>query len=169
MIDYYDLIEQLYEGFYDTDVLAFLQGKEKGKWDKLKISPEEKKRIQTMLALPDARPAAGDRTFEAWLYRISLWGKIKIKHNNPDEKIRNASLSYDQFLDLIDDQRRTAIYGKWQITYPKIDLVKFSRKFYSFLLSKEIVEEIIVEIDLRENLKKVLKQARRSAGLFGMF
>jgi hypothetical protein len=169
MRDYFDIFDSIYEGFFDTDVMKFLQDKEGKKWDKLKISDEEKKRIDTLLAVPDARPATGDGTFEAWLYRISLWGKIKIVHNNPDEKVRNETMSYDKFLDYIDDQRRNAIYGKWVIEYPKINLVKFIRKFYSFLLGKETVEELIVEIDLREDLKAILKQVRKSAGLFGMF
>lgn len=168
-MNYYDLVKNICEGIFDTDVFNYLQQKSGKKAAKYQLSDEDKKHVDMMLAHPDARPAAGDRTLEAWLLRISLWGRIKITHNNPDEKVRNRNMSFDQFLDYVDDQRRTATYGKWVIEYPKINLVKFIRKFYSFLLGKETVEEITVEIDLREDLKKILKQVRKSAGLFGMF
>lgn len=169
MRDYFDLFDSIYEGFFDTDVMKYLQDKEGKKLKNVRLSDAEKQRIDQLLAIPDARPSTGDQTFEAWLLRISIWGKIKITHNNPDEKIRNASMNYDQFLDYIDDQRRGAIYGKWAIEYPKIELVKFVRKFYSFNVGKEVVEEIIVEIDLRDDLRAILKKVRKSTGLFGLF
>jgi hypothetical protein len=167
MTNYYDLIENIYEGFFDTDAFKHFSQKYAKDLSKVKTSPEQKKHIEKMLALPDARPSLGDVTLSAWLLRVSLWGKLHIKHNNPDEKVRNVSMSYEQLISYMDDQRRNATYGKWVIEYPKINLVKFVRKFYSFLLGKETVEEIIVEIDLREDLKALLKQVRKSTGLFG--
>ena len=118
------------EGIYSTDVFNFFKKQYSKNTDNAKLSDAEKERVDALLALPDARPAVGDGTLGAWLLRISLWGKIKITHNNPDEKIRNVSMAYDQFLRYIDDQRRNSTYGKWNVEYPKIDLVKFKRKFY---------------------------------------
>jgi len=169
MRDYFDLFDGIYEGFFDTDVAKYLQDKEGKKLKGLKISDEEKKRIDNVLALPDPRPCTGDQTLEAWLYRISLWGKLKLTHNNPDEKIRNATMNYDQFLNYIDDQRRNAIYGKWHVESPKMEQVRVIRKFYSFSVGKEVVEELIVDIDLRDDLKSILKKVRKSTGLFRMF
>jgi hypothetical protein len=169
MIDYYDLLENIFEDIFDTDVYRYYAEKEGKKVAKYQMSDEEKRRVDTMLAIPDARPAEGDRTVEAWLLRISIWGKLKLIHNNPDEKIKNQIMTIEQFLNYLNDQRRNAIYGKWTVDNPKIDLVKITRKFYSFLLDKEIVEELIVEIDLREDLKAILKQTRKSMGLLGMF
>ena len=149
------------ERFYGTDVFKHFSKKYPNKLGKSNLSDEEKRRIETLMALPDARPCPGDGTIEAWLLRISLWGKIKITHNNPDEDVRNASMNYDQFISYADDQARNEVYGKWNAEYPKINLVKWVRRFYSFYKNKDVTEEIIVEIDLRDDLKARLKEARK--------
>lgn len=124
------------------------------------VSDEVKRHVDMMLAHPDARPAAGDGTFEAWLLRISLWGKIKITHNNPNEKIENGTMTTDQFLDYTDDQNRNDLCGKWVIEYPKINLIQFVRRFNSESLGKMVTEELVVEIDLREGLEEILKKSQ---------
>jgi len=127
------------------------------------LSDDDKKLIERMLACPDARPGQWDLTLDAWLLRISLWGKIKITHNNPDAKIRNASMPYDQLVDYADDQRRNAEYGKFSIENPKINSVRFVRSFNSQESGEMVTEEIIVEIDLSEEQKARLEKAKEES------
>jgi len=146
------------EGIFDTDVFKQLQKKYKVSGQS--ISDDEKREIDAMLATPDARPALFDGTLEAWLLRISLWGKIKITHKNPEDRVTEV-MSTDQFLDYVDDQERNATYGLWIVESVAINKIRFYRKFWSYL-GKEITEELIVDIDLRPDLKSKLNKVRGS-------
>jgi len=134
-------------------------------WDS--FSDVEKKRIDKMLAYPDPRPMDFDVTLEAWILRISNWGKIKITHKNPEDGI-NRTMSTHEFLYYLDDQDRNAAYGLFNVEVPKIELVRYYREFWS-IYGKKVTEEILVAIDLKPSLKKALKKVRGLKGLLGKF
>jgi tRNA-dihydrouridine synthase len=152
----------LNEGIYDTSTYKRMQ--QRYKFDG-PMSPGEYEETMNILSTPDARPGLFDGTLEAWLLRISLWGKIKITHKNPENRIVR-SMTEDQFLDYIDDQTRNASYGKWTVEEVEINKIRYYRKFWS-IYGKEVTEELIVDIDLRPDLKKKINQARRKLGIFG--
>ncbi len=130
-----------------------------------KLSPEEYERWKQVLAIPDARPCDADGTFEAWLYRISLWGKIKITHINPELDVKHV-FSPANFLEYIDDQKRNATYGLWKIEELKITRIRFYRTFMS-ISGKDVTEEIIVDIDLKPEFKAKMKQIGRRDSWLG--
>jgi len=148
------------EGMFDTEMFKHLQ--KKYKVSDQPISDDEKEEIDAMLATPDARPALFDGTLEAWLLRISLWGKIKITHKNPEDRVTEV-MSTDRFLNYIDDQERNATYGLWIVEALAMNKIRFYRKFWSYL-GKEITEEMIVDIDLRPDLKTKLNKIRGFLG-----
>jgi len=141
------------------------KGRELGDWDRM--SDAEKNKIDMMLSYPDPRPMDFDNNLEAWLLRISNWGRIKITHTNPEDKTKRT-LNANQFLDYIDNQARNATYGLFDVETPKIDRIRFYRSFWS-IYGKKVTEEIIVDIDLKPSLANALKKVRGLKGLLGKF
>ena len=128
------------------------------------MSAAEREKTLRILNIPDSRPNIDDGTLEAWLYRISFWGDIKITHKDPEDRTKRSMTKY-QFLDYVDDQRQNQAYGKWMVDVPKMEKVIFHRTFWS-IRGKDVKEEMIIDIKLRPDLKKVLTKARRKLGLF---
>ena len=142
---------------WNTDQFQRLNDKH-GK-DAKQLSPDEIAEIKKKLATPDTRPMMDiDGSYEAWLMRISLWGKIKVTHKNPDNFI-DAVIGLEYFLEYISDEERNKAYGEWNITGPEIDKILFQREFES-LEGKKVTEEIKVEIDLRPDLKEKYKAVK---------
>jgi len=152
------IFRDILEGIFDTDIFKEFSNKYKGK-DLPKLTDEEKAETDEYLAYPCALPFNDDGTLEAWLLRISLWGRISIRWINPEEGI-DKSITNDEFLDEVDDQKRNKAYGKWNVEELDVNKIEFNRKFWS-IEGKEIVEKLIVLIDLRSDLKKKLKQLGR--------
>lgn len=146
------------EGIFDTDLYKeFFHKYGKNKFPDLSAGDLDK--INTLLAEPCAMPYEQEGTLEAWLLRISLWGKIKITWKNPEDSV-NKVISTDKFLDHVDNQKLNNMYGKWQIEEVKINKIRFFRKFWS-IYGKEVTEELIVDIELRQDLKQKLKSIGR--------
>ncbi len=103
-------------------------------------------------------PYEQDGTLEAWLLRISLWGKIKITWVNPEGCV-NKTMSNSGFLDRVDDQELNGMYGKWRLEEVEINRIRFYREFMG-INGENNVEEMIVDIDLRPDLKEELRRAR---------
>ncbi|MFA5316087.1 MAG: hypothetical protein WC369_01530 [Dehalococcoidales bacterium] len=158
--------DDVHEGsVYDTPTYRRVQ--QRYKFDDPDLTDAEREEIDAKLATPDARPFSDiDGTYEAWLLRISLWGKIKITHKNPENRIV-GSITEDQFLDYIDDQTRNASYGQWIMEAVEVNKIRFYRKFYA-IIGREVTEELIVDIDLRPDLKEKLRKARRKSGWLGI-
>lgn len=121
------------------------------------LTPEEIQRQRNELAHPDPRPCDFDITFEAWLMRISMWGKIKITHNDPGFGIKGESISKDKFIDVLTDDSTVKVSGKWKIELIDINKVRMARE-YRTLSGKNVTEEFLVEIDLKPELKQALKR-----------
>ena len=142
---------------FDTDVYKECSDKYKNtKFPKL--SAAEKEEVDALLAEPCAMPYEQDGTLEAWLLRISLWGKIKITWKNPEDYV-NKTMSNSEFLDHVDDQELNGMYGKWRLEEVEINRIRFYREFMG-INGENNVEEMIVDIDLRPDLKEKLRRAR---------
>ena len=166
MINFNEMVENvkaLSEGMFDTQ--SFRDYAKTQGWS---YTDDQLKELDSMLSTPDARPADFDGMLEAWLGRISLWGKHTIKHKNPDDGT-NDNISDDEFLNYMDDGGNAAVYGKWKIKALALDKIQFGRTFWSVGKNKDVFEEIIVNIDLRQDLKNAIKRARKDAGLLGRF
>jgi len=152
-----NIIDEVPKGsIFDTDIFnEFSKYHDGVKFPKL--TDEEKEENDTYLAHPCALPFQEDGTLEAWLLRISIWGKIKITHKNPEDKT-SRTLKNRQFLEYTDDQKRNKLYGTWKTEEVEINQIRFHRTFYTINCKNE-TEEIIVDIDLRPDLKERLRRA----------
>ena len=57
-------------------------------------TPEEEKK---MLGYPSMRPMDFDGTLEAWLLRLTVWGTVAIKQNDPENGVKGRVVSSDYF------------------------------------------------------------------------
>jgi len=119
------------------------------------LSPSEVARIKAKVGSPDIRPGNFDITLEAWLKRISLWGKINILHTDPDlGKKRNITQS--QFITLATDDQLLKMLGQWDIERKDINKVEIFREYVGVDRKKK-KESFFITIDLNPEIKKALK------------
>ena len=123
--------------------------------------------LKTMLAHPDMRPCDFDHSLEAWLYRISLWGNITIKHNDPENGIQDKEISQDDFLNVVSNNEDNQVFGLWSIDQKTVNRLVFYRKYLAYN-GKNYKEEFDVEVKLKDSLQKALDNTKRK-GIFGWF
>jgi hypothetical protein len=111
--------------------------------------------LRQQLAEPDMRPASFDVTFEGWLARIGLWGKVKVLHMDPEFKTKKE-VTQSQLLKKISDTNLNKLLGLWRIEYPEINKVILFRE-YAGVDGKKYSEKFIVTVDLKPELKRALR------------
>ena len=153
--------KEILEGIFDTDIFKELEQKLKPAGN---LSPQKREEIATLLSTPSAVPRDFDGTLEAWLLRISIWGKSTIVRKDPEDGI-NRTISKNEFLSYVDNQGRNRQRGTWDVEEKEINKIRFHRTFWSFK-GRNVTEEILVTIDLRADLKTALKKMRRKIGWF---
>ena len=119
------------------------------------LSKSEVNRIKSQLGSPDIRPQSFDVTFEAWLKRISLWGKINIEHNDPELR-RKKKINQSQFIRLATDDQLLKMLGQWDIERKDINKVELFREYIG-IDGKKKKESFLVTVDLNPEIKKALK------------
>ncbi len=130
------------------------------------LSKEDSELVKKLLAMPDIRPYDEEGTLEAWLLRISLWGKIMITQTNKTEGWKKRSINKDQFLDYVSNEIDIEAYGPWKIDVLAVNKIKFYRDYWG-IDGKTIVEDMTVEIDLRPDLKARLRQPLKKNSFWG--
>lgn len=123
--------------------------------------------LKDMLAHPDMRPQDFDHSLEAWLYRISLWGSITIKHNDPENGIQNKEASQSEFLDTMANEEDNNVFGLWSIDQKTVNRLVFYRKYLAYD-GKNYKEEFDIEVKLKDSLQQALTGAKRK-GIFSWF
>ena len=107
------------------------------------------------LAYPDPRPAVFDQSVKAWLLRLTVWGDVKIFHNDPAFGEKRKPVSPETLEKKLCDDKLNELFGLWDIELAAVDKVRLFRPFID-LDGKRVVEEFFVEIDLKPILKKCL-------------
>ena len=116
------------------------------------LSPEEMAQIQAELAVPEILPCTFDVTIPGWLERIKLWGRITIKHADPENFWGKKTVSINQFLDKISNDELTRMLGKFHIV--KLDLTSCSfERDYQGRNGKWYTEKFIIAEKLNKRLK----------------
>jgi len=74
------------------------------------LSPKERKKlereIREQLALPEIFPQEFDKTLSGWLYRISLWGDLKIYYKAPHRFKGRKKITPEEFLERVAEINR---------------------------------------------------------------
>jgi len=114
-----------------------------------KLSQEESARIRRELAHPDVRPCTFDVTFEAWLRRLSLWGKIRIVHIDPELTGRaKKEVTQGQFIKRVTDPE----LGRWHTEALDYNKVVLYRNYVGYD-GKTYREQFIVTVDVKDEIK----------------
>lgn len=120
------------------------------------LSPQELERMRQIVATPDIRPCDFDRTFDGWMGRIELWGKVVITHTDPEFNVRNKSMTVQQFLDKISKLDVNKTMGKFDIDRKDINKVELYREYVG-INNQKYRESFMITVDLKPELKKALR------------
>ena len=117
------------------------------------LSKEDTEILRKQLAYPDIRPCVFDETFEAWLYRIGLWGKIEITYNDPEYKIKNRVITQDKFIKKVGNPDVNRILGQWSMDRKNVTKMEMFREYVG-MDGKKYRESFIIEVTLNPGLRK---------------
>jgi hypothetical protein len=111
--------------------------------------------LKQQLSYPDVRPCTFDESFEAWLYRIGLWGKVEIVYNDPEFKVKNRTLTQAKFIEKVTNDAVQKILGKWSIDRKEMNRVELYREYVG-MTGKKYRESFMVTVELKPELKKAM-------------
>ena len=106
---------------------------------------------------PDPRPCTFDASVDAWLYRISTWGRLKFKYRDTMFRKSWSNITKSSFVKKLQDPEMMKLFGQFGIDWVDVNKVRIYRK-YEDLYGKKQEEEFMVEIALKPHLKKLLKK-----------
>jgi len=116
------------------------------------LSASQIKQLRSELATPEILPCTFDVTIPGWLERIRHWGKITIKHKDPEKSRWAHKVTPAQFVDRLADDALNKMFGKWSIEKKSMTKVEFHRDFIA-TNNKHMVEVFTVEVDLKKELR----------------
>jgi hypothetical protein len=119
------------------------------------LSPADVEKLRTQIAHPDVGPCDFDVTFDGWIARISLWGKVKFMHDDPEFKSKKE-ISRDTFLKKVSDSSMYKTMGKFTIDRLDVNKVALYRDYLG-LDGKKYRESFMVTVDLKPELKKAIR------------
>jgi len=123
-----------------------------------KLSPEEIAQMRREMAHPDVRPCTFDVTFEGWLRRLSLWGKIKTEHIDPEISGRTKKkCTQRQLIKRLSDPELVKAFGHWGIKALDYNKVSLYRDYVGYN-GKTCKEQFIVTVDVKDEIKNYHKK-----------
>jgi len=122
------------------------------------LSAQAAAQMRKELGTPTIMPQPFDVTLEAWLHRLSLWGKVKVKHSDPElSGWGKKQVSASQMIKKLADPSLLKAFGVWSID--EVDVNKLTlKRDYVGLNGKRYKEQFFVEVDLKPELKQALKR-----------
>jgi len=118
------------------------------------MSKAEMSRMRQEMAHPDVRPCVFDVTFEGWLRRLSLWGKVRIAHIDPELTGRTKKeVTQRQFIKRTTDPELIRALGAWGIEVLDYNKVSSYRDYIGYD-GKPYREQFIVTVDVKDEIKK---------------
>jgi len=116
------------------------------------LTHAEIERMRAEVATPEILPCTFDVTIEGWLERIGLWGKITIKHKNPEKWRGKKKVTKHQFLKGLQPDAITKYFGKWEFIKKGLTKVECHRTYFG-IDGKKYVEKFIVSVKLKKELR----------------
>jgi len=112
------------------------------------INPAEltEEELKNMLITPEIRPCTFDLTLEAWIYRISNWGKLTITYINQEFKEKRI-VTPTKFIEMATDDQLNKVLGLFGVEGISATKCKLYREYLG-LNNKKYKEEFIFEIEL---------------------
>lgn len=114
-----------------------------------RIFPYDEEEVIRQLRNPSLEFTPEDRTLDAWLYRISLWGDLTFLYRN-DRSLGPKELSQKEVIKKLSSELDKK--GKWSTKRAGVDTLYMRRTWSE--RGKSRWEEITLVVDLRPELKK---------------
>jgi len=127
------------------------------------FGPEMYAQYKQELSVPDMRPQTFDVSVEGWIARIELWGRLKIKHIDPENR-KKEDIGKAKFINTLADDNLNKMFGTWSMEDHAINKLEIYRDYIG-MNGNQYRERFIVEIDLKDELKKAIKSKK----VFGLF
>lgn len=116
------------------------------------LSKAEIERMRAEVATPEILPCTFDVSIPGWLERIGLWGKIVIKHKNPEKWRGKKKVTQAQFIKGLMPDEITQYFGKWEFKKKGLTKVECSRTYFG-IDGKRYVETFLLNIKLKKELR----------------
>lgn len=115
---------------------------------------DTKKEIEANIKSFNVMPNVTDVSFESWILRLSLYGKISYHYRNT-EKRENGDTNFNKFMDVMDRDHVLKTLGEWDVEKTAPDTVVFYKEFWG-MDGKSHEEEFVVSVKFRPEVKKIL-------------
>ncbi len=136
----------------DTVLYDILLQGDKGPTLEETLTATELDRMRDEIATPEILPCTFDVTIPGWLERIKMWGKVEIRHKDPENFWGKRKVTVNQFLDRISDDDLNKMFGKWSIKKNKVTKVTFHRDYIG-KNNRHYTEQFIIDVKLRPELQ----------------
>lgn len=134
------------------DMLDFVQGYANALLLNEVLSKAEIDRMRDEVATPEVLPCTFDVSIPGWLERIGLWGRINIRHKNPEKWRGKRVVTQAQFIRGLMPDEITKYFGKWEFSKKGLTKVECSRTYFG-IDGKKYVEKFFVNIKLKKELR----------------
>ena len=134
------------------DVLDFIQSHSETLLLCEVLSKADIERMRDEVATPEILPCTFDVSIPGWLERIGLWGKITIRHKNPEKWRGKKKVTPAQFIKGLMPDVITQYFGKWEFVKKGLTKVECSRTYFG-VDGKRYIEKFIVDIKLKKELR----------------
>ncbi|MBC8555020.1 MAG: DnaJ domain-containing protein [Candidatus Brocadiales bacterium] len=104
---------------------------------------------------PDIGPGLFDVTVEAWLFRISKWGKLNFRYQEPGT-LRKKTITRAKFEMLLTNEGLIRALGGWTNDWIAVNKLEIFRT-YQNVEGKKVTERLFVTIDLNPEIKEALR------------
>jgi len=122
------------------------------------LSAADAARMRKELGTATIMPQPFDSTLEAWLHRLSLWGKVKVHHIDPEFTGRSRqSVTTGRMIKKLADPSLLKAFGVWGTDEVAVNKVTLFREYVG-LSGKRYKEQFFVEVELKPELKQALKR-----------
>lgn len=116
---------------------------------------DKRKDIEDNIKSFDVMPNLTDVSFESWILRLSLYGRVHYHYKNTDTKVNKKS-DFNEFMDVMDKDYVAKALSSWDVDKPKPDTVVFNKQFWG-KDGKAQEEEFVVRVEFRPEVKRIFK------------
>jgi len=108
--------------------------------------------LRKELATPEILPCDFDVSIPGWLERIKLWGKVDIRHKDPEHFRGKKQVTANQFINKMHTENIRKLLSCWYVEKLGLAKMKFCKDYIGDD-SKIYTEEFIVKVKLRPELR----------------
>jgi len=111
--------------------------------------------LRIILAQPEVMPCYFDNSINFWLKRISIWGKLNVKHTDTNPTV-SRWITVGELEKILTDDTALNTFGNWNVEKLTYKSVVFKRDYIG-PDGKKHKERLWIDIDLKPEIKRGMK------------